>query len=54
MFSNLTNITKIDFSAFDTSKVTDMRCMFWGCKSLQSINVSSFNTENVKDIKYMF
>ena len=38
----------------DTSKVTDMSFMFWGCSSLQSLDVSRFDTSNVKNMGWMF
>ena len=49
---SLTSITGLD--KLDTSKVTDMYCMFNGCNSLTSLDVSSFNTANVTDMGYMF
>ena len=54
MFSSLNNITKIDFSAFDTSNVIDMRCMFRGCTSLQSLNLNNLNTSLVNNMVGMF
>ena len=54
MFYGLTNITKIDFSKFDTSKVTDMKCMFWGCKSLYSLNLNNLDTSLVNNMVGMF
>ena len=47
-------MTSIDLSALDTSNVTDMNCMFWGCSSLTSLDVSNFNTSNVTNMSYMF
>ena len=44
LFENCLNITKIDFSDFDTSKVTDMSYMFSGCSSLSALNLSNFDT----------
>ena len=54
MFFNLSNITKIDFSKFDSSKVTGMACMFQGCNSLESINFNNFNTASLKTMHRMF
>ena len=49
------NITTIDFnSCINTSKVTDMWRMFYGCQALNSLNLSNFNTANVTDMMGMF
>ena len=44
----------ISVIACDTSRVTDMRYMFYNCSSLTKLNLSNFNTENVKDMSGMF
>ena len=54
MFSDLSNIKKIDFSNFDTSHVTTMFLMFGNCISLISLDLSGFNTSLVKDMCSMF
>ena len=38
----------------DTSGVTDMSWMFWGCGSLQTLEVGSWNTGNVMTMRCMF
>ena len=43
----------LDFSSFNTSKVTNMDDMFNGCRA-QSIDLSSFDTSNVTNMKEMF
>ena len=49
------NITTINFNGcINTSKVTYMGYMFYGCKALNSLDLSSFNTANVTDMKFMF
>ena len=48
------NLTSISFGNFNTSKVTDMRYMFWYCSSLTSLNVSNFNTSKVTNMSVMF
>ena len=49
------NITTIDFNGcINTSKVTNMGYMFYGCEALNSLDLSSFNTANVKDMSVMF
>ncbi len=48
-------LTNIDFGDnFNTSNVTYMGLMFFGCSSLTSINLSNFNTSNVTDMSWMF
>ena len=55
MFHGLTNITNIDLSKFDISKVTDIENMFEGCESLTSLDLSIFNnTSNIKFMDNMF
>ena len=51
-FSNIVNITGLDL--LDTSNVTDMSKMFYGCTKLTSLDLSSFNTDKVTDMKSMF
>ena len=53
MFAGIKNITEIDFSNFDTSKVTDMESMFAGC-SLPILDLSNFNTSSVTNMQQMF
>ena len=54
MFCKCKDITEIDLSNFDTSKVTDMGSMFYDCSSLSSIDLSNFNTSKVTDMGGMF
>ena len=37
MFSGCNSLTRLDLSNFDTSKVTDMTFMFYGCDNLPNI-----------------
>ena len=49
------SVEKITFGAiFDTSKVTDMNGMFWGCESLREMDLSNFDTSKVTDMSGMF
>jgi len=50
MFAEMFNISEIDFTNFDTSKVTDMSNMFMSCESLEELDLSSFDTSNVIDM----
>ncbi len=38
----------------NTSAVTDMSSMFYGCSDLKELNLSSFNTSAVMDMSFMF
>ena len=51
---NGSSINEIDFSGADTSEVTDMRRMFWGCNNLTYLDLSRFDTSNVTDMSGMF
>ena len=55
IFRDFKNLMQINFSNnFNTSKVTDMSRMFYGCLSLGSLDIGSFNTSNVLDMSFMF
>ena len=54
MFHDCSNITEIDLSNFDTSKVINMAYMFSGCLQLTSLDLSNFNTSNVYNMMSMF
>ena len=54
MFYCLYNITKIDFSNFDSSKVTEALGMFYRLSSLTSLNLNNFNTSLINNMNYMF
>ncbi len=49
---NLTTIEGLEY--LNTSEVTNMRSMFYGCKSLESIDLSHFNTSKVTNMEFMF
>ena len=54
-FRGMVNLTTMSgLNNFDTSNVTDMSYMFYGCASLSTLNVYNFNTSNVTDMSYMF
>ena len=54
MFYECSQLTSLDVSGFDTSKVTNMLYMFHGCSQLTSLDVSGFNTSNVTNMNSMF
>ena len=54
LFSGCESITEIDFSNFDTSKVTYMEHMFTLCTNLTSLNSLNFNTAKVTNMRELF
>ena len=55
MFSGLTNLIEIDFSKFNTSKVTQMEGMVKDCINLKKINFGNkFDTSLVEGMKNFF
>ena len=54
VFYGCGNLTSLDLSNFDTSKITSMTYMFYKCSSLTTLNISNFNTNNVTDMSRMF
>ena len=45
----------IDISDWDVSSVTDMSCMFYGCKELESVgDISKWDVSSVTNMAYMF
>ena len=54
-FSSCKNLVTIEnISYLNTSEMTDMSYMFYGCENLQSLDVSNFNTAKVKNMDNMF
>ena len=55
MFKNLIGLKEIKgLSKLNTSEVTNMANMFYGCLSLSSIDISNFDTSSVTDMSSMF
>jgi surface protein len=48
----LKNIEHLDY--LNTENVTNMKYMFWSCKTLTMLDVSNFNVSNVTDMGQMF
>lgn len=48
------NILEIDLSSFDTSKVTNMRGMFYHLSNLTTLDLSNFDTSKVTNMYAMF
>ena len=51
---NVVFISSIDFSHFDSSRLSNMNSIFSGCTDLVTVDFTNFNWSNVKDIGYMF
>ena len=55
MFQDMTALTDVDLSAFDTGAVEDMGYMFSGCSALSGITgLEGLDTGKVTDMSYMF
>ena len=55
IFSYFKNLVQINFNNnFNTSKVTQMGSMFYGCSSLTTLDLSNFNTSKVTQMGSMF
>ena len=55
MFFQCFELTELDVSNFDTSKVTDISNMFTRCKVLTTIKgLNNFNTSNVTNVSWLF
>jgi surface protein len=52
--SNNIYIESIDLSQFDTSLVSNMNSLFYGCTTLKSIDFSNINTSLVRSMQGMF
>ena len=52
---DVSKIKRIDLSEWDTTNVTNMDYMFYGCSGLSEINLTGkFNTSKVKSMQSMF
>jgi len=47
-------LASVDFSSFDSTKVINMRDMFYIYSSLESVVLSNFNTSKVTDVGLCF
>ena len=54
LFYGCKNLTNLNLSDFNSSKIINATRMFYNCSSLIGIDLSSFETENVNDLSYMF
>ena len=54
IFSGCVNLISLDFSDFDTSKITTFERMFVSCENLVSLDLTNFNTTLVNNLREMF
>ena len=54
MFWGCSNLTNLDLSNFNTSKVTVITNMFRGCSKLISLDIRNFDFSNVTSYSNMF
>ena len=54
MFHNIFNITTINLSNFDTSRVTNMSYMFFSSPMVRELDLTNFDTRNVTNMYEMF
>ncbi len=54
MFFKCKSLTRLDFSNFNTSNITNMHGMFYYCESLTQLDLNNFNTSHVTNMHEMF
>ncbi len=54
MFAGCKNLTYIDVSNFNTSKVTNSVMMFNHCNNLQTLDLTNFSTNSLECCNFMF
>lgn len=55
MFSNMTNLEKVNVQKFNTDNANNMRGMFQNCTKIKELDLSTFtNSGKLTDIAYMF
>ena len=54
LFYNFDHLLSVDFTNFDSSRISDMTLMFHGCRNLKSINFKNFNTSLVEKMDDVF
>ena len=54
MFRNMSSLTSLNLSNFDTSKVTNMSYMFFNTSSFTLLNLSNFDTSQVMNMDSIF
>ena len=54
MFQECKEIEYLDLSNFDTSNVSNSRCMFFGCDNLKTLNILNFSLKDNACFDNMF
>jgi len=54
MFIQYRNLTALDVTHFNTSKVIDMSCMFYGCSGLNTLDFRNADFTSVTEYDDMF
>ena len=54
MFYNVSKITSLDLSNFDTRKVVNMKSMFQYCTNIKKLDLSNFRTPSLKIMELQF
>ena len=54
LFENITQLTQVNLTGLDMSKIIDMDSMFSGCSSLENIIFDGVDTRKVKSMNYLF
>ncbi|MCR5832906.1 MAG: BspA family leucine-rich repeat surface protein [Candidatus Saccharibacteria bacterium] len=54
MFDSLVDVTEIETTHFNTSRVTNMSAMFRNCPSLESLSIANWDTSKVTNMSQMF
>lgn len=54
MFLNLSLLTELDVSDWNTSNVVRAETLFFNCRNLQSVDVSRWDTSSMESISHMF
>ena len=54
MFTDCSQLSSLNLSNFDTSRVRSMHSMFSGCSKLEFINLKNFSEKVLSDSKYIF
>lgn len=54
LFSQYRNLQQADLSNLDTSRVTSMQMLFYGCPSLKTVDLSGLDTSSLVDVREMF
>ena len=54
VFADCDNLTSIDLSSWDTSKITDISGLFSGATSLSAVNLNGWDVGKVRDASFSF